>query len=76
MKYIKTRNSKILNMWKSGISYVKIAHPFIVNHLSQQDLGDALNSEWSKRFEKLIFYLKRTRKHIPKFLCRFSYPHT
>ena len=59
--------------WQSRIGVW--THSFIVNYLSQQDLGDAFNKEWSQRLKKLTEYVKRTRAHTPQFLHKYSYPY-
>jgi len=43
----------------------------LVHHLSEQDLGEAFNTEWARRLEKLMRYLTRTGQHVPLLLRRY-----
>ena len=43
----------------------------LVKHLTEQDLGDSFNVEWSNRFRKLMRYLKITGRHVPLLLRRY-----
>jgi len=43
----------------------------LVHHLSELDLGEAFNTEWQNRLEKLARYLITINWHIPSFLRRY-----
>ena len=43
----------------------------LVYHISELDLGEAFNTEWQKRLEKLAKYLKSIDRHVPILLRKY-----
>jgi len=44
---------------------------YLIDHLSELDLGDAFNAEWQKRLKNLMGNLVKNNWHVPILLRRY-----
>ncbi len=45
----------------------------IVNHLSEQDLGNTFRCEWNRRLKKLIRFMEKRWRYIPDSFRQYEY---